>query len=884
MLQALHDRLDKVEKGEVPSFQQELAGRVLTNTGRRISREEPDVSQRGEHDLNDEQAQFLDTAIDHDISWLWGPPGTGKTQTLGLTTRNLYERGQRTLICSNTNQAVDECLLKICEQLNSRSLEEGMVLRLGKIAHIKLQQKFGAQITVDGIVARRSVERRNRMAQLELELQALNSQVAEAERILVKFDSYDHSRDLVNGAESNVRTSERELLAAESSKRKSFELTASFAHELARFKAAGTFRRMLLRSEAAITDDLTKAEKQQKQAVYVIGDLENRLSVRRKKLASLSHDASALSAELAQYNRATLQRDVQAADRKRQPFRDELAQIAAELEKLRDVILAQARVVGATITRTYLRPNEFPPFDAVIVDEASMILLPMTFYAAGLSRKRVIIAGDFRQLPPILQTEQKAIFDVLGHSVFEKAGVPEAVKEGAKQPANLVMLQKQYRMHESFGGLVSRLYYEGRLKPVKDEQSSADAPGFPSPLNQRVTIVDTSRVWPFVTRDTYKSRYNLMHALVVRNIVLHLKDHSKPMVSTGVCVPYAAQSKLLNKILNATDAADRVRVATVHGFQGGEQDLMILDLVDSVGERNVGLFLQAESVEDVGAKLQNVALSRAKKSVVVVANLTYLDQKLPGNARLRALLYELQRVGTVVDVKEVLSLRPVLDDLRRFGDIPALSPESSKTGLFNGRDFAIVARKDMETSKASIVIFSGFITPDRVAHIGEVLRHRIASGVKVRCVTRPPTRNGSIPEADGRAALKALQSLGCSIDLRSDIHEKVVIIDGHITWFGSLNPLSHTAKTSEIMSRVEDSQFATQVAAQLAVRKKAPTNDEGLTATIAENPRCEKCGTWSVLCSGRFGRFFACLDKCGWTQNVDRPKQAAKTRMRTKIV
>ena len=46
------------------------------------------------------------------------------------------------------------------------------------------------------------------------------------------------------------------------------------------------------------------------------------------------------------------------------------------------MVLRRAQIIGATITRTYLRPNEFAAFDIVIIDEASMILLSMAFYAS----------------------------------------------------------------------------------------------------------------------------------------------------------------------------------------------------------------------------------------------------------------------------------------------------------------------------------------------------------------------------------------------------------------------------------------------------------------------------------------------------------------------
>jgi PLD-like domain len=163
--------------------------------------------------------------------------------------------------------------------------------------------------------------------------------------------------------------------------------------------------------------------------------------------------------------------------------------------------------------------------------------------------------------------------------------------------------------------------------------------------------------------------------------------------------------------------------------------------------------------------------------------------------------------------------------------------------------------------------------------IGDLLRRKIAEGVKVRCVTRPPARNGSIPEELGRSALEALEGLGAIVDLRAEIHEKVVLIDGRIAWFGSLNPLPHTARTSELMARVDNTIFAQHLAGLLAIRRRQGHVWES-DGIVAESPRCERCRRWCVLIRGRFGLFFACENsECEWKQNVDafrRPSQAGK--------
>ena len=69
--------------------------------------------------LNADQTDFINKVNKQSVSFLWGPPGTGKTQTLGALIGSFYNADQKTLICSNTNQAVDQVLLKLCRQLKS---------------------------------------------------------------------------------------------------------------------------------------------------------------------------------------------------------------------------------------------------------------------------------------------------------------------------------------------------------------------------------------------------------------------------------------------------------------------------------------------------------------------------------------------------------------------------------------------------------------------------------------------------------------------------------------------------------------------------------------------------------------------------------------------
>jgi hypothetical protein len=65
-------------------------------------------------------------------------------------------------------------------------------------------------------------------------------------------------------------------------------------------------------------------------------------------------------------------------------------------------------------------------------------------------------------------------------------------------------------------------------------------------------------------------------------------------------------------------------------------------------------------------------------------------------------------------------------------------------------------------------------------------------------------------------------------ETRCDIHEKVVIVDDEITWFGSLNPLSHTNRTDEMMARFCGQGYGTLQLSAFMARNINPDKAEGL--------------------------------------------------------
>ncbi|MFO1188323.1 MAG: AAA domain-containing protein [Alphaproteobacteria bacterium] len=863
LIEALKDRLDQVGKGEL-NLSASVADSVVS---KEIHNSEVSPIGVPPHDLNDSQNAALHLMLEHSISYLWGPPGTGKTQTLSVGIQAAFDAGKRILVCSNTNQAVDQLIYKLCrhlEHLKHAAFEEGKVVRIGNIVLPELKNEYASYVTTDGIIERLSKGLRERQHELEEQVALFDAKATSINEKLQLFARLDRTESKLTSLNQQLNTCLNAIKTAAASYEKAQQQIQDCKAELQQRKSAGVLRRVFLRSDEIIISDYRRAESEiaRQEAIVRNGTAEAKtLENKRNEVRS---SAESLASQLSVQDRQQLERDRQAIDGERQPLVAELQEIARRLAEMEASIMREARVIGTTVAKSYLQARDIGRFDVVVIDEASMVLLPALYFAAGLSTERVIVSGDFRQLPPILPSRQQAIHDLIGQDVFESAGI-----DGKSEDPRYALLDTQYRMTDEICGLIATDMYQGRLTTAK-ERHRPNGPRPPAPYDGALTIIDTSRLWPFESRNIFKSRFNLLNALLIRNLVGYLASNGflDSSSALGVCTPYAAQAKLLQKLIGDMEpVAQLAATGTVHRYQGDEKRMMILDIPESIGpSRRIGLFVQGIPPKHVGARLMNVAVSRAQEHLLVLANLTYLDMHLPSTALLRGILHTAQEHGRVIDASEVMALRPIERDLKDLMGIVELDLDAEKLGLFHSKTFADACLVDMNRAERSIVMYSGFITPERVASYGDLFRTKIGDGVAIRCVTRPPRFNGSIPEELGKQALDALEGIGVVVDCRRDIHEKIVLIDNRVIWSGSLNPLSHTSRTDEFMTRAESEGFAEQVAAFVSKRIGIARAEAASTVAEAENPRCPNCNSRTYYAEGRYGPYFTCEDEegCGW--------------------
>lgn len=301
-------------------------------------------------------------------------------------------------------------------------------------------------------------------------------------------------------------------------------------------------------------------------------------------------------------------------------------------------LLAEAEVVCATLagagTDNLLALNrpkpqatghahrpQLPPFDAIIVDEATQASEPELLVALQHGAPIVTLVGDEMQLPPTIKSEAARAAG-LGVSPFERlvrAGQPKC------------MLTIQYRMHPSLAHFPSKQFYHGRLTDGVSERERPVPPGIPWPNpGMPLTLIDVPNGKQKGTESS-KSLFNMEEAeAAVRAVYMLITSaagaDARPLDTSdvGIVTPYSRQveeiKKLAQKRLGAATAA-RLEVRTVDGFQGREKEVILFSCVraaplDKNGPHEIGFLSDGRRM--------NVAITRAKRGLLVLANVRTL--------------------------------------------------------------------------------------------------------------------------------------------------------------------------------------------------------------------------------------------------------------------
>lgn len=300
-----------------------------------------------------------------------------------------------------------------------------------------------------------------------------------------------------------------------------------------------------------------------------------------------------------------------------------LKQLKVNIKELEKGCLQEAKIVGATLSKCAMDPLlHRGSFDLVVVDEVSMAYVPQLALAASLG-KRIVVCGDFKQLPPIALSDHELVEKWLREDIFHHAGIVAAVKGGNKHP-NLFMLKEQRRMHPHISSFTNSVIYNDKVYDHKDSNERNEiARQYPYP-GKATMLVDLSKMGAFALTDVSShSRFNIMSGLI--SVQLALLAVQNNLDSVGVITPYKVQARFVStcvqEIMDKKDVDKRkaITVATVHKFQGSERDAIVFDVVDSYPQKKPSVLLTDKN----SSRLVNVAVTRARGKFIQVIDTHY---------------------------------------------------------------------------------------------------------------------------------------------------------------------------------------------------------------------------------------------------------------------
>lgn len=475
-----------------------------------------------------------------------------------------------------------------------------------------------------------------------------------------------------------------------------------------------------------------------------------------------------------------------------------LAELARQGAEIEPVIVAEARLVATTLTRLRLHRTVYDGhYDMVLIDEAGASPLPEILLAASKARHGVTMLGDFCQLGAIEPRHLPAPAAQarwLTQDCFQLAGI-HSPADALAHPG-CASLITTYRFGPSLVELANRIAYAGTLRTGLDRARATEDP--------EVVVVTTDGLEPLNVVQKPSSGFGRWWT--IGSIVSHAlaEKHRALGETVGIVSPYRAQFAATRDFLDdlgALEGTPTIEVGTAHSIQGREFDVVILDLVedgDRPGWTAKGDFHSRQSGRRNGARLLNVGITRARHRAYVITSWSSLRQAAPGSP--------LAAVGEMANSRLISGVRAarLLGVAPRDGPTANTGIEQELTdafaahvlveGLYDEHTYYPSAIRAIDAAQHSIWLWSPWFGQ----RMDSVLPHLTAArdrgvNVTVFVVDEQDSlirlQRSSRP-TQYRHRLSTLHSGVTQLVRIRAMHQKVLVVDGEVTFLGSLNILS----------------------------------------------------------------------------------------------
>lgn len=325
---------------------------------------------------------------------------------------------------------------------------------------------------------------------------------------------------------------------------------------------------------------------------------------------------------------------------------DRLKSRAAEIElRINAELFGEARVIACTLVGSAHHLLEGMKFGTLFIDEAAQALEAACWIPMKRA-SRVILAGDHCQLPPTVKSIA-ALRAGLGKTLMERIA--------ENKPEVVTLLKIQYRMNDEIMRFSSDWFYGGKVEsapqikyrsvldydhPItwidtSNEENQItiegeDAPEDSASTSSSVSAANQNSDLNFKEQFVGESfgRINKAEAeLTLLTLAEYFTKIGKQRVleeriDVGIISPYRAQVQYLKKLIKKYEFFKPYRrlisVNTVDGFQGQERDVILISLVRSNDEGQIGF------LKDL--RRMNVAMTRARMKLIILGNKDTMTQ------------------------------------------------------------------------------------------------------------------------------------------------------------------------------------------------------------------------------------------------------------------
>lgn len=629
---------------------------------------------------NESQTSAITKAMSNCISVIQGPPGTGKTQTIINIIANNFILGEKTLVTSNNNKAVDN-IYELLEELEIHRF----YLRLGN-------RKIRDQVSIDF---------NNYIQELKLLLESNNKDLKTLMReiinllasdkqleklyyeLLAKLDQY---RKIVKEIEvlevdlliENEKLRNREIDIPEDdyiNKNKSNELLNKletveyvFTQSILKLEGRWTFIEKIIgifrSNEKKYLKKTMRYLKSKNINIEVSTSLDELIKLVSHKIdfykyCIIARNIKDLNKIISKINPGEIEKEIEEATNQRIDISKSLInkQVlinlmgkdlnAIELNyvdpaKYKALLEIFPVILCTNLSVPYCVSSDFR-FDMGIIDEASQCDIPSSIPLLKRSDSLVVI-GDDKQLKPITQIDER-----IDDYNMQKYNINPSLKykdnslfDSLNKITNtFTFLDKHYRSKNSIIQFSNLMFYQSKLEIMTNNDSTSS-----------IKLINTKGLTKYSAFGS-KSAFNSLEIQAIFDYLENLKDEDYKG-TIGIITPFRMQKDLINQsLMKYTDSFyNNVQVGTVHTFQGREMDTIIYSTVISKNAKKGSIdWLNKNTF------ITNVAITRAKDAFILVCD---EEELLKEEGILRELVVYTNSVG----LKSKFTQRGMFDNLR----------------------------------------------------------------------------------------------------------------------------------------------------------------------------------------------------------------------------